>query len=300
MLLAPLMMARAPRAHTHMMAVSPQVAALDFTAATPAELPDVASFFVDSFWLASTTFGDGIELSRGERAQLVRTVSVDLSGRYRLAQDKRPRAPMQSPNLFWARLIVAREPDGTIAGCVGIEASLCDASIGAVLRSDQANRVVMAELEAMDPAASERSSVVFRERGLGALATHVLQEKEEPLVQAWATDYAPYALLANLAVSPSYRRTGLGRELCEFCQDACADWGMDDVLLQVEEVNGPARGLYESLGYKAVHRDDQANALRLSPAEGLMSAFLPLQNDELLREETTTIVSMAKCVSRED
>ena len=78
---------------------------------------------------------------------------------------------------------------------------------------------------------------MYRERGIGALARHVLQPPN--LVQRWARTLEPYALLANLAVAPTFRRAGLGRELCEFCALGCEQWGMDHVLLQVEEAQAP-------------------------------------------------------------
>ena len=65
-------------------------------------------------------------------------------------------------------------------------------------------------------------------------------------------------LLANLAVAPATRGTGLGRALCEQCEEAARDWGLAAVMLQVEEANEPARGLYESVGYQLVHRNEAA------------------------------------------
>lgn len=282
------------------MSLSPQVEALDFGAADAASLPEVASFFVDSFWLASTTFGDGIKLTGGERGQLVRKVTEDLGFRYGLCQQKRPETlrgnTKQSQPLFWTRLILAREPDGTLVGCAGIEASLFDTITGAVLRSDQADRLVRAELNAMNEEESGGAADAYREGGIGALAKFVLQEQEQ-LVEPWLKTYKPYALLANLAVSPSFRRTGLGRELCEFCESGCEVWGMSDILLQVEEANGAARKLYESLGYSQIYRVDDATSLRLSPSEkGFINSFLPIENESLLREEPSTIVTMAKRV----
>jgi len=271
---------------------------LDFGAADADSLPEAASFFVDAFWLASTTFGDGVKLSGGERGQLLRKVTDDLGSRYRLQPDKRPETlrgnTRESQPLFFTRLILAREPDGKIVGCAGIEGSLFDTQTGAVLRSDQADRLLKTELETMEPDESEGAADAFREGGISALATYVLQQKET-LEAPFLRTYKPYALLANLAVAPSFRRTGLGRELCEFCESGCEVWGMDDVLLQVEEANGAASKLYSNLGYEEIFRVGDAVSLRLSPAEkGFMGSLLPMENDQLLREEPSTLVTMAK------
>jgi ribosomal protein S18 acetylase RimI-like enzyme len=290
-----------PSAARRMLYPMPRVqmaaATLDFQGATAESLSEVATFFVDSFWLASTTFGDGVKLSSGERNQLVRKVTEDLGSRYGLRREKRPSnlSGRETPSLFWNDLILARdEKSGKLVGCVGIEASLFDPSTGAVLRSEQADRLVRTELDAMTDAESEQAQAVFGESGIGALAAFVLQRDEGLLVQKFANTYAPYALLANLAVSPSYRGQGLGRELCDFCELCCQD--MDDVLLQVEEKNGAARKLYEGRGYKPIYRTEGASSLRLAPSTNPMSAFLPIENQSLLREEPTTLVTMAKRV----
>ena len=277
-----------------MSVASSRVQSLNFEAADTACLPEVAEFFVESFWLESTTFGggdDAFQLSRGERSQLVRTVSEDLGARYGLEDEKRPQS------LFWTRLILAREPDGgQIVGCAGVEAALFDSSSGYVLRSDQAERLVRAEIDAMDAEESEEVAAVYLESGVGALAASVLQQRK-PVVQPWAQAYAPFALLANLAVASSYRRGGLGRELCRWCEDGSAELGMGDVLLQVEEANAPASKLYAALGYSPVHRSEDTMSLRLAPAKpSLMSAFLPLENEKLLKEEPAAVVSMSKRV----
>lgn len=302
------------------------VDALDFQAADPDSLPEVANFFVDSFWLGSTTFGDGVKLSGGERNQLVRKVSEDLGSRYGLLSQNRPSnlSGRETPSLFWSNLILAREgPDGPIVGCVGLEASMFDVRTGAVLRSEQADRLLRTEIDAMTDGESERAEEVFRESGIGALATHLLRRDESELVQKFAQSYAPYALLANLAVSPSCRGQGLGTELCDFwsatamveprrarararvrvpldsptdtrLRSELACQGMDDILLQVEDVNGAARKLYGSLGYEPIYRTEEATALRLNPSKSAMSAFLPIENESLLKEEPTQLVTMAK------
>jgi len=272
---------------------------LEFGGAKEGDLRELATFFVKSFWLASTTFGDGVQLSGGETNQLVNTVSADLGSRYGLVQDKRPRTlrgnTMDSIPLFWKRVIVAREPGGPIVGCVGIEASLFNSKSGVVFRSEMADNLLRTELNAMDD--DTRGAMYSESTGIGSLAKLVLAQDEQQLVQKYAASYTPYALLANLAVSPSYRRTGLGSELVEIVEDSCEAWGVDDVLLKVEECNVAARKLYESLGYSQIHRDEEKTALRLSPSTSVMNAFLPIENEDLLTEEPTTLLTLAKHVA---
>ena len=44
-------------------------------------------------------------------------------------------------------------------------------------------------------------------------------------------------VLSNLACDPSRRGSGLGRLLCERCEEAVREWGFNSMLLQVEECN---------------------------------------------------------------
>ena len=61
-------------AATHGMAVSSRVQSLTFEAAKVRSLNEVSAFFVDAFWLASTTF-PGIELNPADRRQLAAKVA---------------------------------------------------------------------------------------------------------------------------------------------------------------------------------------------------------------------------------
>lgn len=57
-------------------------------------------------------------------------------------------------------------------------------------------------------------------------------------------------LVANVAVVPSARRAGVGAALVRSCADLAASWGFDELLLEVETANAPARALYEAAGFE--------------------------------------------------
>jgi GNAT superfamily N-acetyltransferase len=65
-------------------------------------------------------------------------------------------------------------------------------------------------------------------------------------------------LLSSLAVSPQYRRRGLGKKLCREVESWARSEGFDEVLLKVEQDNGRARKLYRSVGYRVVSVDREA------------------------------------------
>ena len=296
------------------MAMSARVKGMNFETATPGTLAEVASFFVDSFWLASTTF-EGIQLSDTDKKQLTQKVADDLGPRYGIASnDKRPtmmggRRGFPSKSLFETRLIVAREPGGAIVGCSGIEAALYDASIGQVLRSGQADDAVRAELNAMDDEEAEAASEVYSANGIGGLAKGIIKDEfKAVLLQPYMATFVPCSLLANLAVAPEYRGEGLGRALCDKCVQCTTDeWSIDEIALQVEESNTIAVGLYEKEGYKAVF-SAESYALRLQPSEptkfsglpgpfsALAGAFAP-ENEKLLKEVSSPTLTMSKMLS---
>lgn len=67
---------------------------------------------------------------------------------------------------------------------------------------------------------------------------------------AMVTDLAPgVAHLAQMAVAPTMRGTGLGARLLAHAMDAAADAGRHTMTLLVAEDNAPARRLYESAGF---------------------------------------------------
>lgn len=60
-------------------------------------------------------------------------------------------------------------------------------------------------------------------------------------------EYGVVPLMANLAVDQSKRRSGLGLALFEAAKEMCAAWGFDQLWLEVEASNEPARKFYETV-----------------------------------------------------
>lgn len=59
-----------------------------------------------------------------------------------------------------------------------------------------------------------------------------------------------YPYLANLAVSPAYRRRGLASQLLQYCEPTVKQWGYREIYLHVLENNERAIALYRSCGYR--------------------------------------------------
>lgn len=75
--------------------------------------------------------------------------------------------------------------------------------------------------------------------------------------------------MMNIAVSPASRRQGVARDLIEALVSALRERGSKQLTLEVRASNGPARQLYESLGFlqvglrKNYYRNPKEDALIL-------------------------------------
>jgi ribosomal-protein-alanine N-acetyltransferase len=77
------------------------------------------------------------------------------------------------------------------------------------------------------------------------------------------------AHLDLLAVSPPFRRLGIGRQLVEWLEQCAVVAGTFDVALEVRAVNKPAQAFYENIGYRTVaeingYYEGVESALRMS------------------------------------
>ncbi len=60
------------------------------------------------------------------------------------------------------------------------------------------------------------------------------------------------AHITSVAVAPSWRHKGLGRQLVNYGIDYCARENIYNITLEVREHNDAAIGLYQSLGFEVV------------------------------------------------
>lgn len=84
---------------------------------------------------------------------------------------------------------------------------------------------------------------------------------------------APEVEIANLAVSPAYRKQGIGRALMEEGLRICREEDCDSFYLEVRESNLPAQALYRRLGFEPIGR--RKHYYRLPTEDALLMARLP-------------------------
>jgi ribosomal protein S18 acetylase RimI-like enzyme len=61
-------------------------------------------------------------------------------------------------------------------------------------------------------------------------------------------------LVSNVAVLPEFRRRGIGRRLTQFAVEQARTWGAKRLILQVDEDNASAVGIYRGLGFREIGR----------------------------------------------
>ena len=193
---------------------------------------EAASFFVEGFWERGTTTGV-VQLSERERSELASMSCDDMMGRY---------GELVGARRLQSSLFVARGEAGDgLVGCVGVEAAMIDLLDKRVLSRAEGEALFAEEFAAM----GGRERGIYRKMSAAEIAAELLPE------------YKVFGLLANLAVSPTTRRSGLARRLCERCDEATAAWDLPAISLQVDISNEAAVGLYKSLGYEEIFREEK-------------------------------------------
>jgi ribosomal protein S18 acetylase RimI-like enzyme len=87
--------------------------------------------------------------------------------------------------------------------------------------------------------------------------------------------YEPY--LCNLCVADKYKRKGLGRLMCEICEEIVQmHWEKNKMYLHVEQRNAAAQALYNGLGYQFVPPQYSALQRKLLGMEGILYYYKPL------------------------
>lgn len=188
-----------------------------------------SKFFVESFWEKSTTtMSRPLAMSESQRKAVEQEQLRDLQDRY---------GKLLGERKLKSALVVLRDAGGEIEACCGVELAVADTEAFELLPRSEGEQMLKGGLAAL----GGRARSELRGQPVQMVAARVLPQ-----------GYALIPVLSNLAVRESSRGQGLGKRLCEQCETVAAGWGFSEMMLLVEEANGPARKLYESLGYQRV------------------------------------------------
>lgn len=226
------------------------------------DLHEAATFFVDAFWGDSTSSSKSLELSPQGRAAMIGEQCEDMEERY---------GELVGSRRLQSKLLIARDPNGEIAGCIGVELAVMSVVDKTVLprRRDcshftraqhtlalshqyhvflctrEGEQIFKREFDAMS--GRERKQyrnmplqVQYRTRAATVTSTlrTICLRTQELAAQILEPGYGVCPLIANLAVGTDYRGSGLSRELCFRVEDLvdASGWGYGGIVLQVRNV----------------------------------------------------------------
>ena len=154
------------RAGSPTMLEPPAIEGVELELADGGSIKEVASFFVDSFWAASTTYDD-VEFSTRERKQLTVQMADDFDHRYCNSWHS---SGKRARRFFSSRLLVARGAKGDVVGCVGLESALLDPFSRTVHAAAAAEQRMAVEFDCMVQADVARYAELHKAEGLAPLA----------------------------------------------------------------------------------------------------------------------------------
>ncbi|HJQ03997.1 MAG TPA: ribosomal protein S18-alanine N-acetyltransferase [Nocardioides sp.] len=85
----------------------------------------------------------------------------------------------------------------------------------------------------------------------------VLEQDEEVVGHAVVSVAAEDAELQRIAIDPTHRGRGLGRQLLDACLADAARRGAERLILEVRETNAPALALYRAAGFTELARRER-------------------------------------------
>jgi len=155
-------------------------------------------------------------------------------------------------------LVLARSSDGSLSGMIGVEVSLWDREEKKILSYIQSEDMLNNAIASLGP----KQRREYKDASLRDLVEQL---------PALGGKFEVVAVLANLAVSPKFRGSGLGKELCRQIESILIDrWdpiaGPNQIFLNVERENKAAVGLYTKLGYEEMNIDKTSTTLRVDLA----------------------------------
>lgn len=147
------------------------------------------------------------------------------------------------------RLLSALLADENMLGICGVELTLVDTESQTILSREQGEAMLKSAISRLGP--KERRLLKYF-------------DVKDLVADILPGEFDVIPILSNLAVNVDKRRSGVGLKLCQDVEALCQEWGFDEVWLQVEEQNTPARKLYENkLGYTLEWKINGGSALRV-------------------------------------
>eukprot|EP00960_Hanusia_phi_P039967 754171-Hanusia_phi.AAC.3 len=216
---------------------SPQPAAAQSTSGAAAEIKisddykvieNCAEFFLDSFWEHSTSMGPQ-SFNAAQKRELLECQRKDLQDRY---------GKLVGERKLKSNLLLVQDKTGSIQACCGIEVSVVDKDDITVLSRERGENMLKGGLSALGGRARNELSIQFFLQFPLRFTCWIAGKA--PLIEVadavLPENYGLIPVLSNLAVSQASRGSGLGRKLCQECEQIVKSWGEED---DINDLNEP-------------------------------------------------------------
>jgi hypothetical protein len=203
------------------------------TISSPSDIKEAAKFMVNAFWLHSPQgllLDDALTLSDSDQEALVQHQIADFQEKYGERMGQRIlKTSLQ-------RAIDSKTNE--CLGLVGLELSLLNIDLGDTLSTTKSEEMIKRAVASLGPKQRRQ----YKDASVDEIARELLPP-----------EWKVVAVLSNLVVSPSARRRGLAKALCDRveCIASGPEWRYSNLYLRVESENLAARDLYQKkLGFQ--------------------------------------------------
>lgn len=125
---------------------------------------------------------------------------------------------------------------------------------------DLRSRYAMRKYTSQLLVAEERDSGIVGCVGIDNRALDIDKKKIDSIT-SWTEPENIILVIANLAVRPSFRGQGIGKELVKQCEILAKEFSVGRIGLTVESTNTPAKKLYLKQGFKVIFEDTDATCV---------------------------------------
>jgi GNAT superfamily N-acetyltransferase len=210
------------------------------------DIYDAAKFMIDAFWLHSPQgllLDDTVLLSDIDKDALIQHQFADFQEKYGERMGQR----VLRTFLFRAVDSITKE----CLGLVGLEVSLLNTDIGDTISTTKSEDMIKRAVTSLGPKQRRQ----FKNASVDDIARELL-----------SPEWKAVAILSNLVVSPSARRRGLAKALCDHVESIASgpEWRYSEMYLRVEIENLAARELYQNkLGFQQAYELSGVSGMRV-------------------------------------
>lgn len=213
-------------------------------------IQEVATFLIDAYWLSTPRLWTDVNVSCDIPAQAT-ILQKEAADYLRTQYGERMGKRLLRTCIIAAEGNTALDSDSSdtsIAGLLCMHELIWDNDN--ILPDDESEAMLRNAVAAIGP----KDRRLYKDATAIDIATKLLPQSNKAV-----------CVFSNLAVSPAFRRQGVGAQICRVAEDVAKEWGYDYLHLKVEAENIAAAQLYQNnLGYMLEQNLPADPAIRLN------------------------------------